>query len=122
MGASATPNKIGNVVVKNFLDARFRGRVCPVNPKYPDILGYKCFPDVGSIPGTVDLVMITIPAEGVLDIMDECVKKKVGGVIILSGGFEEINRNDPCWFREAYSRAESQSLARTRLLQPIHQS
>src|SRR5271157_5337690 len=75
VGASATPNKIGNVVVKNFLDARFQGRVCPVNPKYPDILGYKCFPDVGSIPGTVDLVIIAIPAEGVPDIMDECVKK-----------------------------------------------
>ena len=94
IGASATQNKIGNVLVKNFYDAKFQGRVCPVNPKYPEILGYKCYPKVGDIPGKVDCVIIATPAESVPDLVDECAAKKAGGVIILSGGFEEIKRDD----------------------------
>jgi acetyl coenzyme A synthetase (ADP forming)-like protein len=94
IGASATPNKIGNVLVKNFYDARFQGRVCPVNPKYEEILGYRCYPKIADIPGKVDCAIIATPAETVPDIMEECAQKDVGGVIILSGGFEEIKRYD----------------------------
>jgi acetate---CoA ligase (ADP-forming) subunit alpha len=94
IGASATPNKIGNVLVKNFADARFQGRVCPVNPKYQDIMGFKCYPSVKDIPGKVDCVIVATPAETVPGVMEECAEKKVGGVIILSGGFEEIKRDD----------------------------
>jgi len=94
VGASATPNKIGNVLVKNFLEAKFQGDVYPVNPKYDEVLGYKCYPDISSIPGKIDCVIIATPAETVPQIMEDCAGKKVGGVIILSGGFEEINRND----------------------------
>jgi hypothetical protein len=31
-------------------------RIVPVNPKYPEILGEKCYPDLKSIPFPVDLV------------------------------------------------------------------
>lgn len=31
-------------------------RIIPVNPKYPEILGQKCYPDLRSIPEPVDLV------------------------------------------------------------------
>lgn len=94
VGASPTPNKIGNVVIKNFLDSKFPGKVYPVNPKHDNMLGLKCYPQVSNIPGSVDCVIIATPAETVPDIVDDCAKKKAGGVIILSGGFEEVNRND----------------------------
>jgi acetate---CoA ligase (ADP-forming) len=94
VGASATPNKIGNVLIRNFQDGKFPGRICPVNPKYGEISGLKCYPDVGSIPGKVDCVIIATPAETVPGIVDECARKKAGGVIVLSGGFEEVKRFD----------------------------
>ncbi|MCI0504013.1 CoA-binding protein [Candidatus Micrarchaeota archaeon] len=94
VGASATPNKIGNVLVRNFMDSKFPGRVCPVNPKYAEIAGLRCYPSVGSIPGRVDCVIIATPAETVPGIVEDCAKKKAGGVIILSGGFEEVKRFD----------------------------
>ena len=94
VGASATPNKIGNVLLKNFLDSKFSGKIYPVNPKYADISGLRCFSKVSEIPGKVDLVIIATPAETVPDIVDDCAKKKAGGVIILSGGFEEVKRYD----------------------------
>lgn len=93
VGASATPNKIGNVLVKNFLDNKFRGKVYPVNPKYGGLLGLRCYPSVSAIPGRVDCVIIATPAETVPSIMKDCAGK-AGGVVILSGGFEEVRRGD----------------------------
>ncbi|NYZ73605.1 CoA-binding protein [Candidatus Micrarchaeota archaeon] len=94
VGASATPNKIGNVLVRNFLDTKFPGAVYPVNPKYPELFGLKCYAKVSDIPGKVDCVIVATPAETVPGVMRDCADKKVGGVVILSGGFEEVNRND----------------------------
>jgi acetyl coenzyme A synthetase (ADP forming)-like protein len=94
VGASATANKIGNVLLRNFIDGKFPGKVYPVNPKYQEIAGLKCYPSVSSIPGKVDCVIVATPAETVPDIVDDCAKKNAGGVIILSGGFEEVKRYD----------------------------
>lgn len=93
VGASSMPNKIGNVLLRNFLDTKFQGKIFAVNPKYPSVLGVKCYPKVSSIPGTVDCVIIATPAATVPDIIDDCVKKKAGGAIILSGGFEEVGQD-----------------------------
>ncbi|MEW6723094.1 MAG: CoA-binding protein [Candidatus Micrarchaeota archaeon] len=94
IGASPTPNKIGNVLIKNMLETKFPGRVYPVNPKYPEILGLKCYGKASDIPGSVDCAIIATPAETVPAIMEDCAAKKVGGAVILSGGFEEVNRHD----------------------------
>jgi acetyl coenzyme A synthetase (ADP forming)-like protein len=94
VGASPTPNKIGNVLMRNFLDSRFPGKICPVNPKHTEMFGLKCYARVSDIPGRVDCVIIATPAETVPGIVEDCAAKKAGGVIILSGGFEEVGRTD----------------------------
>ncbi len=94
VGASPTPNKIGNVLLKNFLDTKFQGKLYPVNPKHEEIYSLKCYPRVSDIPGRVDCVIIATPAETVPGIMEDCAAKKAGGVVILSGGFEEVSRDD----------------------------
>ena len=94
VGGSPVPNKIGNVLMKNFLDSRFMGKLYAVNPKYEEVLGVPCYPSVLKIPGSVDCVIVATPAETVPQIIEDCGKKKVGGVIVLSGGFEEVGRQD----------------------------
>jgi acetate---CoA ligase (ADP-forming) len=94
VGASPTQNKIGNVVLRNFLDSRFPGKIYPVNPKHTEMYGLKCYAKIGDIPGNVDCVIIATPAETVPGIVEDCAAKKVGGVLILSGGFEEVGRTD----------------------------
>jgi acetyl coenzyme A synthetase (ADP forming)-like protein len=94
VGASATPNKIGNVLMKNFLDSKFQGKIYPVNPKYEEVLGLRCYAKVSDIPGRVDCAIVATPAETVPEIIDDCAAKKVGGVVVLSGGFEEVKRDD----------------------------
>jgi acetyl coenzyme A synthetase (ADP forming)-like protein len=94
VGASRTPNKIGNIIMRNFLDMKFPGKVYPVNPKYEELLGQKCYKKVSDIKGKVNCVIIATPAETVPPIVEDCAKKKVGGIVILSGGFEEVGRKD----------------------------
>jgi acetyl coenzyme A synthetase (ADP forming)-like protein len=94
VGASTTPNKIGNVLMRNFLDSRFQGGLYPVNPKHAEVFGIKCYPKVSDIPKKVDCVIVATPAETVPGIVEDCAAAKSGGVVILSGGFEEINRED----------------------------
>lgn len=94
IGASSTPAKVGNVVMKNFIDGGYAGDIYPVNPKYEQLLGFKCYKSVKDIKAKIDCVIIATPAKYVPMIVKECGQKKVGGIIILSGGFEEVGNKD----------------------------
>jgi len=67
----------------------YSGGIYPVNPKYEVFEGLQCFPSVVAVPNKIDLVVIGVPAKGVLPILEECVTKGVPFVLILSGGFRE---------------------------------
>ncbi|MBI5224210.1 CoA-binding protein [Candidatus Micrarchaeota archaeon] len=92
IGASPTPNKIGNVILRNFIDNKFEGKIIPVNPKHDNISDLRCYSSVTEVPGKIDCVIIATPAETVPQIIEECCRRKVGGIVILSGGFEEVGR------------------------------
>jgi len=94
VGGSPIPNKIGNVLMKNLIDGKFMGKIYAVNPKYTEVLGVPCFPRVTELPKAVDCVIIATPAETVPGILEDCGQKGVKGAIVLSGGFEEVGRND----------------------------
>ncbi len=93
IGASTHPNKVGHVILWNFIRG-FKGSVYPVNPSHDTVLGLKCYKTVKDIPEDVDLAVIAIPAEFVPSALKDCGKKGVKHVIIVSGGFSEIGRND----------------------------
>ncbi len=72
---------------------KYAGELYPVNPKYDEILGYKCYPDLRSIPGTIDLVILAIPAVLCPDILREVPATKIKYVVIHTSGFGEIKKN-----------------------------
>jgi acetate---CoA ligase (ADP-forming) len=88
IGASSNPIKGGNAIIKNLL-AGFQGKIYPVNPKYQEIEGLPCYSSVGDIAGVVDLAIIFVPAPQVIPAVEECIAKKIPGVMIESGGFAE---------------------------------
>ena len=91
LGASGTPGKLGNVIVKNIADSDFAGDVYPVNPKSDEILGYKVYRSVTEIPGDVDLVVTALPTPKItLGAIEECARKGVKAIIIESAGFGEM--------------------------------
>src|SRR3989338_10680798 len=90
IGAGREPGKIGHVIVKNFLDGGFAGRVYPINPKAPDVLGLKCYPSVLDVPSNIDSAVVAVHADLVPGVMKECGEKGINGVVVISGGFAEV--------------------------------
>jgi acetyltransferase len=92
IGASRTPGKVGHILTKNIIDSGFRGEIYLINPNANDILGLKCYPSILDAPGQIDLAIFAIPADLVLKVADECGRKGVKGLIIISAGFKETGR------------------------------
>jgi acetyl coenzyme A synthetase (ADP forming)-like protein len=90
VGASRKEGKIGNYILRNNILLGYSGRIYPVNPGANEIEGLKCYPSVAAIPDAVELAVIALPAHLVVDVMKDCQRKKVKGVVIISSGFSEI--------------------------------
>jgi len=88
VGATPVEGKLGRIVLENFIK-RFCGRVYPVNPRYDEIFGLKCYKSVSELPETPDLVVVIVPAPSVPSIVREAAVKGVPAVIVISGGFAE---------------------------------
>ncbi|MDI6726004.1 MAG: GNAT family N-acetyltransferase [Smithellaceae bacterium] len=89
IGASSNPKTVSGMVLRNLLADGFSGPVFPVNPKAATAGGVCCYPTVEHVPGDVDLAVIIVPAAQVLEVMDQCARKGVMGVVIISAGFGE---------------------------------
>ncbi len=63
--------------------------VYPVNPKHEEVLGLPCYPSLQAIPGVVDHVVVSIPAESALTLLDDCAAKGVKSVHFFTAGFSE---------------------------------
>ena len=100
IGASRDTGSVGHGILRNLLKGcvfqseycrPFKGRVYPVNPNAEEILGKRCYPDIKNIEEDIDLVIIATPAKTVLSVVKECIQKKVGGIVVISAGFAELN-------------------------------
>ncbi|NSW51392.1 MAG: acetate--CoA ligase family protein [Anaerolineae bacterium] len=94
IGASATPGKIGYTVVDNLVTSQYEGAVYPINPGASEILGFKAYPSILEVPGEVDMAVFTIPAKLVLNAIEECGKKGVKGLVVITSGFGEVGKTD----------------------------
>ncbi len=90
VGASATPGKIGNSVLDSMAKHDYKGKVYPINPKQEKILGIKCYPSISSVPGKIDLVIVCVDLSITPPVLEECAKKGIHSVVIVSGGGKEL--------------------------------
>ena len=94
VGASATPGKLGAVVLANIIANGYAGKVFPVNPSHPEIQGLKAYPSVLDIPEKIDAAVLAVPAALCPQVAEECGRKGVQGLIVIASGFREIGRAD----------------------------
>lgn len=90
IGATEKEGSVGRTLVNNLKSSNFSGKIFPVNPKRPEILGLKAFPSLLEVPEAVDLAVIVTPASSVPALVADCVKKNVKAAIIISAGFREV--------------------------------
>ncbi|MEM3699961.1 MAG: GNAT family N-acetyltransferase [Candidatus Bathyarchaeia archaeon] len=90
IGASDEEGSVGYALMKNFIDLDFDGKVYPVNIRKNEILGLKAYQSVDQIPEPIDLAVIATPAKTVPEIVEQCGKAGIKGIIIISAGFKEV--------------------------------
>lgn len=90
IGATDKPNTVGYALLRNLISAGFQGVVYPVNPKRESVQGIQAYPSVESLPRVPDLAIIATPAAGVPELVRECGRAGILGVIIISAGFREV--------------------------------
>lgn len=89
IGVSNDPNSVGGITLKNLVGGGFQGVVYPINPKREAVMGIPCYPNVESLPKVPDLAVIMTAADQVPDIIVDCGKAGINGIIIMSAGFKE---------------------------------
>jgi acetyl coenzyme A synthetase (ADP forming)-like protein len=89
IGASREPGTIGQLLFQCIMENRFSGVVYPINPNAEAVMSVKAYPSVLDVPGDVDLALIAVPAPLVVKVTDECGRKGVRGIVVISDGFKE---------------------------------
>lgn len=74
IGASRTPGKVGHEILVNLMEGGFEGQIIPVNPSADEVLGLKCYDELGTYAGAIDLSIIAVPAPFVRDALQSSIK------------------------------------------------
>ena len=84
----------GSGFLTHYQQLGFQGRIYPVNPKATEIMGLKSYPKVSSIPEPVDLVIISVPAKAVPEVLEDCITANARNIHIYTAGFEETGEEE----------------------------
>jgi acetyltransferase len=87
IGASEDENKVGGILVKKL--SKYEGNIVLVNPNHDFIEKIKVYKKITDFLGEIDLAIIAVPAPFVFSVLEDCAKKKIKEVIIISTGFSE---------------------------------
>lgn len=105
-GASSNRQKVGNTVLRNLLDGEFEGTLLAINPKYDSVENVVCLAELSSASNSaVDLAIVCTPAKTVPSIIRQCGASGVGGIVILTAGFQESGAEGAELQREAQKAA-----------------
>lgn len=92
IGASRDRSKVGHQIFRNLLTNK-KLDTFPVNPSAQQLLKHTVYRSILDIPASVDVAVVVVPAAWVAAVIDECIEKKVKGVIIISTGFAETSKS-----------------------------
>ncbi len=91
VGISREGNKPGNAYLQNLIDGGFKGKLYGVGSVEDQISGVPVFASVSDIPEPVDFVIVSIPKEGILDLLDECGANGAKVLQVFTAGFTEAD-------------------------------
>lgn len=90
IGASPDAKKIGGRPLSYLQRYGFEGQIYPINPKYEEINGLRCYGDILHVEQPIDVAIIALPSSAVIENLEKCAEQGVRAVVIFSAGFGEI--------------------------------
>lgn len=82
VGASAKPGSLGHDTIEMMLRGGFRGEILPINPRYQEVLGLRCHPDLASVGKTIDLAVLCVAARRLETQIEAAIEAKSGALVI----------------------------------------
>lgn len=93
IGATADQKKFGNAVTMNILENEsLESEVFLVSHGSKEICGISTYESILDVDNDIEIALILVPAKHVESVIDDCIQKKVKGIIIVTAGFGEINQ------------------------------
>ena len=89
IGASNDETKLGGMLVKNMINAGFKGGLYPINPKGGEIQGLKAYTSVTEVGQPIDLAVIAVKNNLVAGEMPKLKEAGIKFAAILTAGFKE---------------------------------
>lgn len=89
IGASSDPSSLSGRPLRMLLNLGYDGRLYPVNPRHAEVNGLRAYSTVGDLPGRVDVALVLVPANQVLDVLEQCAAAGIGCAVVFSSGFAE---------------------------------
>jgi acetate---CoA ligase (ADP-forming) len=90
VGVSRKPLNLGRRVFRALIEGKFQGPVYPINPRTAEIDGQRAYASVAELPEPVDLAVIAVPQGSVLATIDDCARRGVRAVVVITAGFAEV--------------------------------
>lgn len=104
-GASNDPTKPGHQVLHNLLEAGYPGQIAVIHPRAGSVLGVSAYPDLLSVPESVEMLVLAIPAPTTPEIAQQIrLRKSQRGdlrvVVAIAGGFSETHTDEGQHYQE----------------------
>ncbi len=91
IGASRRKQTIGHEILSNLLAFEFNGPVYPVNTTAEVVHSIQAYPSVEAIPAAVDLAVVVVPRDHVPGVIEQCGRKGVRALVVITAGFKEVD-------------------------------
>ncbi|WP_292043705.1 acetate--CoA ligase family protein, partial [Massilia sp. UBA6681] len=89
VGASERPGSLGATLLHNLLAGGFKGEVWPVNPKYGELAGRRCYASVAELPAAPALAVICTPPATIPAIVRQLGERGTRAAVVLSSGMSD---------------------------------
>lgn len=110
VGASDRPGAFGTAAIANL--ANFGGRVFLVNPRLQRIGEQACHPALDALPQVPDCVVLAVPRDAVLPLVQDCARLGVGSVVVFASGFAETGSPEGVALQERLAQVAAGSSLR----------
>lgn len=89
IGASGNGYGYSGRSLANLIRTGYSGKIFPVNPRYEELEGYRCYPSVADIGQPIDAAYVLVRAELVAETVRECADAGVKVITVCSAGFAD---------------------------------
>ena len=104
-GVSRSKEGLGRSILRHLREGGYPGGLYPIHPQAEELEGLRAFPDLTTVPGPVDLAVLAVPAPVLPSVVDDCGRKGVHGLVVVTGGYDDRGEEGARFQRDLVERA-----------------